>query len=142
LKRLSWKEYTDLLEQLYDKIKFRKFDRIVGIGRGGSLLASYLASKLGIPIFHPVFAGHRIKPNKEVEIIAYDLGQIDTFTGSVLIVDDWLEKGRVMTYTLNHLPQDARTTTLVMLCKVNSDFTPDIVGKHVEDDVIFFPYDP
>jgi hypoxanthine phosphoribosyltransferase len=88
MKRINWKEYTDLLEQLFDKIKFRKFDRIVGIGRGGSLLASYLASKLGIPLFHPVFVGHRIKHNQEVEIIALELGQIETLTGSVLIVDD------------------------------------------------------
>jgi hypothetical protein len=47
-----------------------------------------------------------------------------------------------MKYTLNHLPKEARTETLVMFCKVNSEFTPDIIGKYVEDDVIFFPYDP
>lgn len=142
MKRINWKEYADFLELLYDKIKLRTFDRVVGIGRGGSILAAYLASKLGIPMFHPVFVGHRIKHDQDVEIIALDVGKIETLTGSVLIVDDWLEKGRVMKFTLNHLPKEARITTLVMFCHINSEFTPDIVGKHVEDDVIFFPYDP
>jgi len=142
LKRISWKEYTDLLEQLYDKIKLRTFNHIVGIGRGGCLLASYLASKLGIPFFHAVFVGHRIKHNQEIEIIVHDIGQIETLTGSVLVVDDWLEKGRVMNFTLNHIPKEARITTLVMFCKTNSECKPDIFGKYVEDDVILFPYDP
>jgi len=141
LKRISWNEYTDLLEQLYDKIRYRRFDSIVGIGRGGSLLAAYLASKFGIPFFHPVFVGHRTRHDKNVEIIVHDLGKIETLTGSVLVVDDWLEKGRVMTYTLDHISNEARITTLVMICKLNSEFTPDIVGKSVEDDVILYPYD-
>lgn len=142
MKRISWKEYTHLLAQLYDKIKLRTFDSIVGIGRGGCLLASYLASKLGIPLIYPVFIGHRIKHDQNVEIIVHDLGQIETLTGSVLIVDDWLGKGRVMNYTLNHIPKEARITTLVMFCKTNSEFKPDMIGKYVEDDVILFPYDP
>ena len=141
LKRISWKEYTDLLEQLYGKINLRHFDHIVGIGRGGCLLAAYLASKFGIPFFHPVFVGHRTRHDKNVEIIVHELGQIGTLKGSVLVVDDWLEKGRVMTYTLKNISKEARITTLVMLCKTNSEFTPDIIGKYVEDDVILYPYD-
>ncbi len=142
LKRISWEEYTHLLEQLYEKIKLRSFDNIVGIGRGGCILASYLASKLGIPLIHPVFIRHHIKPDKDVEIIVHDVGQIETLTGSVLIVDDWMEKGRVMNYTLNLIPKEARITTLVMFCKTKSECKPDVFGKYIEDDIILFPYDP
>jgi hypoxanthine phosphoribosyltransferase len=142
LKRIGWKEYIDLLEQLHNKIRFRQFDSIVSIGRGGCLLASYLASKLGIPLIHTVFIGHRVKHDKTVEIIAHDMGGIETLTGSVLVVDDWMEKGRVMNYTLKHIPREARVTTLVMFCKTDSECKPDIFGKYVEDDAILFPYDP
>ena len=142
LKRISWNEYIELLEKLNDKIKFRKFDSIVSIGRGGCIIASYLASKLGIPLIHPVFVGHRVKHDNTVEIIAYDTGKIETLTGSILVVDDWMEKGRVMNYTLDHIPKQARVTTLVMVCKAESECKPDVIGKYVKDDVILFPYDP
>jgi len=142
LKRISWNEYTDLLEQLYNKINLRHFDHIVGIGRGGCILALYLASKLGVPLIHPVFIRHHIKQDQDVEIIVHDIGQIETLRGSVLIVDDWMEKGRVMNYTLNLIPKEARITTLVMFCKTKSECKPDIFGKYIDEDIIFFPYDP
>ena len=88
MKRISWKEYLDILEQLLQKIKLRNFNSIVGIGRGGCLLASYLASKMGIPLFYPVFAGHRVKQNQDVEIISesMSLGDISAYNKKKVIL--------------------------------------------------------
>ena len=55
---VTWNEYTNLLDKLYDEIRLRTFDCVVGIGRGGSLVAAYMSSKLGIPTFCPTFVRH------------------------------------------------------------------------------------
>jgi hypothetical protein len=40
VKIISWIEYTNLLQKLYDKVQYRDFDAIVAIGRGGTMIGS------------------------------------------------------------------------------------------------------
>ncbi len=64
MKLVTWYEYTNLLDKLYDEIRLRTFDSVVGIGRGGSLVAAYMSSKLaafllaGKKVVCVVGAGH------------------------------------------------------------------------------------
>jgi len=58
---VSWNEYSEILKKVHEDIKFKQFDNIIAIGRGGSIIGAYLASKLGIPTFHPIFLRHVIK---------------------------------------------------------------------------------
>jgi len=142
LKIVRWPEYTELLKKLQDDVGLRGFDTIAGIGRGGSIIAAYLASKLGLPTFHPIFVRHVGRGN-EMKIVADNLGQAKSLKGRLLLVDDWLCEGRAMRYVLDRIPRDVSVTTLVMFCRTGSEFKPDIVGRYVEEDEreILFPYD-
>jgi len=143
LKIVTWEEYTELLKKLQDDLGLRTFDGIVAIGRGCSLVASFFASKLGIPSFYPVFIRH-VGRGKEMKIVPYDLGQVRTLKGRLLVVDDWLCDGRAMRYVLDLIPKGASITTLVMFNRRGSEFKPDFVGEYVEEKEreILFPYDP
>lgn len=143
VKIISWREYTDLLPRLYDKVQYRDFDAIVAIGRGGTMVGSYLASKLGIPKIHSIFVRH-VGRGREMKIVADEVDQIKDLHGSLLVVDDWLCEGRAMRYVLNLLPKNASITTLVLFNREGSEFKPDIVGTYLNKDErdIILPYGP
>ncbi len=142
MKFVEWDEYTKLLEKLFNYVQLRSFDCIVGIGRGGSIIAAYLSSKMGQPTFCPTFVRH-VGRGAEMKILAHDLCQIDSLRGKLLVVDDWLCDGRAMNFVLDRIPQGAMITTLVMYCRRGSEFKPDFVGEYVEEKEreIRFPYD-
>ena len=143
MKIVTWQEYTDLLKKVYDQIEAHDFDTIAGIGRGGSIIAAYLASKIGIPVFHPIFIRH-VGRGKQLRIVAEDLDEATSLAGRVLLVDDWLCEGRAMKYVLNLLPKNTVVTTLVMFYRSGADFKPNFIGEYIEEEEreIFFPYDP
>ncbi len=140
---VTWPEYTELLKKLYEEIQLRDFDSIAAVGRGGSLVAAYLASKIGLPFFYPIFVRH-VGRGKEMKIVAEDLGKVKRLKGRILLVDDWNVEGRALRYVLNLIPKSATVTTLVMFCRTGSEFKPDYVGEYVEESEreILFPYDP
>ena len=140
---MKWDEYTELLTKLYDDVKLARFDEIVAIGRGGSIIGAYLASKLGLPTFHPLFIRH-VGRGEQMKIVEDNLGHAKFPKGRLLIVDDWLCEGRAMRYVLDHIPKDTTVTTMVMFCRTRSEFKPDYVGKYIEEKEreILFPYDP
>ena len=142
MKIVNWIEYTKLLEKLYNDIRLRNFDGIVAIGRGGCIIGAFLASKLGLPTFYPIFVRH-VGRGREMKIVAYDLGQVKSLSGRFLVVDDWLCDGRAMKFVLNLIPKEATVTTLVMFNRKGSEFKPDLVGTYVEEKErdIMFPYD-
>lgn len=147
---VEWDEYAQLLDKLYTAIQLRSFDAIVAIGRGGSIIVAYLASKLGLPTFYPIFVRH-VGRGRNTHIVADDtlslfmgqLAKIPSIHGLFLVVDDWLCEGHVMLYVLDRMPQKAAMTTLVMFNRKGSEFTPDYVGAYVDEDErdIVFPYD-
>ncbi|MDQ1280518.1 MAG: Pribosyltran protein [Thermoproteota archaeon] len=142
MKIVAWYEYTNLLDKLYDEIRLRTFDSIVGIGRGGSLVAAYMSSKMGIPTFCSVFVRHTGE-GESMKIMVHDLCQIDAVRGRVLVVDDWLDQGIAMKFVLEKLHKDTTITTLVLFNRRGSTFKADIVGEYVDENErrIMFPYD-
>ena len=139
---MTWYEYTNLLEKLFNEIRLRTFESIVGIGRGGSLIAAYMSSKMGIPTFCPVFVRHTGEGNS-MKITVHDMCQIDSVRGRTLVVDDWLDQGIAMKFVLEKIPKGTTITTLVMYNSRASGFKPDIVGEYVDEAErrIMFPYD-
>ena len=143
MKIIDWNEYKELLVELYEHIKFSQFNDIVAIGRGGSIIGAYLASRIGIPTFYPIFLRHvgkgREKRIEDSHPRAHD--QIRALTGRLLVVDDYLRDGLAMKYVLNLISKKASTKTLVMYNHKGSEFKPDFVGKYIEEPEIIFPYD-
>ena len=143
MKIVKWDEYVELLSKLYDDVRLRNFDEIVAIGRGGSIIGAYLASKLGLPTFHPIFLRHSGRGN-EMKIIATDLGDIKSLRGNLLVVDDWLAEGRAMKFFLDKLQKKSVSVTImVMFNRKGSEFKPDFVGQYIDENEreIMFPYD-
>ena len=85
---VDWAEYSTILKKLYEDLRYTQFDDIVAIGRGGSVIGAYLASKLDIPTFYPIFLRHigkdREKRVKDSYLTPY--GQIRSLKGRLLIV--------------------------------------------------------
>lgn len=150
MKLVEWDEYTTLLDKLNESIQLRSFDGIVAIGRGGCIIGAFLASKLGLPTFYPVFVRHVGRGNN-VRIVAHDtissfintLAQTEFLQGNFLVVDDWLCEGRAMKFILDRMPKGASVTTMVMFNRKGSEFKPDYVGEYLEEEEreIMFPYD-
>jgi hypoxanthine phosphoribosyltransferase len=140
---VSWNEYSEILKKVHEDIKFKQFDNIIAIGRGGSIIGAYLASKLGVPTFYPIFLRHVEKSGKKrIEDVSPTMrDQIKSLMGSLLIVDDYLRDGLAMKYVLDLISKKASAKTLVMYNHKDSEFKPDIVGKYIEDTEISFPYD-
>ena len=141
MKIVNWDEYTKLLQKLFNEVQFKLFDDIVAIGRGGSIIAAYLSSRMGIPTFCPTFVRH-VGRGTEMSLKLYDLCQIESLRGRLLVVDDWLCEGRAMNYILDRIPRGTTITTLVMYNRRGSEFKPDIVGEYVKEEEreILFPY--
>lgn len=139
---MTWYEYTNLLEKLFNGLRLRTFESIVGIGRGGSLIAAYMSSKMGIPTFCTVFIRHTGEGDS-MKITVHDMCQIDSVRGRTLVVDDWLDQGIAMKFVLEKIPKSTTITTLIMYNRRGSDFKPDIVGEYVDEAErrIMFPYD-
>ncbi len=145
MKLVDWNEYATLLKKLSEDVRASQFDSIVGIGRGGSIIAAYLASKLGIPTFTPVFVRH-VRPHTggDVKIEALDLSQVKSLGGRLLVVDDSLVQGRAMNFVLDLIPKKARVKTLAMYVRAGSEFKPDFIGAEFDEKEhgVVFPYDP
>jgi hypoxanthine phosphoribosyltransferase len=143
LKIVDWDEYKELLTKLYEKIELDEFTEIVAIGRGGSIIGAFLASKLGIPTFHPIFLRHvdSGKGKRIEDIQPKEESKLKNLTGSILVVDDYLRDGLAMKYVLNLLSKNASVKTLVMYDHKGFEFKPDFVGGYVTDTGIAFPYD-
>ncbi len=139
---VSWNEYSEILKKVNKDIIFKQFDNIIAIGRGGSVIGAYLASKLGIPTFYPIFLRHVNKNGKKsIEDISPSMrDQIKSLMGRLLIVDDYLRDGLAMKYVLDLISNKAFAETLVMYGRKGSEFKPDIVGKSIEETEISFPY--
>lgn len=143
MKIVDWDEFKELLVELYEKIELGEFNEIVTIGRGGSIIGAYLASKLGIPTFYPIFLRHigTGRERRVEDIRPKEEEKIKNLTGSILVVDDYLRDGSAMKYVLNLISKKASTKTLVMYDHKGSEYKPDFVGKYIIDTEITFPYD-
>jgi len=143
LKIVDWDEFEELLVKLYQQIELDEFDEIVAIGRGGSIIGAYLASKLGVPTFYPIFLRHvgTGRERKIENIRSQDEARIKNLTGSILVVDDYLRDGTAMKHVLNLISNKVSTKTLVMYNHDGSKYKPDFVGEYIPDSEVTFPYD-
>ena len=143
MKIVTWTEYSDILKKVYEEIQLKQFTNVIAIGRGGSIVGAYVASKLGIPTFHPIILRHvdtgRKKSIGDISLSVRD--QIRSLGGRLLIVDDYLRDGLAMKYVLELISENASVETLVLFNHKGSKFKPDIVGKYISETEISFPYD-
>lgn len=145
MKIVEWNEYCELLGILYKSVMNEGFDSVAAIGRGGSIMAGYLTSKLGVPEFVPLFVRHEVTAGDVKEIRCSNATRCDlsSLIGKVLVVDDLLIEGTAMEYVLGLLPKGTSARTIVMYCRKGAEFKPDFAASYLDENEqhVLFPYD-
>ena len=99
---IFWNTYLDYLDELKNKIKIlnKKYDYVVGIGRGGAIIGIIISYKLNIPyVYIPV--------SRYTNIGKTDTLSIGNFSkeirGNILLVDDIIDEGITMQNVINNI---------------------------------------
>jgi len=132
-------------ESLSVKIKKKKVDYIIGIGRGGLIPATILGYQLNKPIYNLGLSSYDDKKRTD-NINEYQSG-ID-FTAlnrkkTILIVDDLSDSGNSLHYAVEKYSWAVkRVYTATIFLKDKSEFKPDFYWDKVNSDTwIKFPWE-
>lgn len=136
---IGWSEFGRLCMKLYNDAWALHLDGIVGIGRGGLMIAAYLAHKLDVPLYS-VFVRH-VQAGGKKHIEVDDIQDLKRFKGSsILLVEDWLVHGQAMNTVKQYLPKFVNAHTVAMVANPDNEEHLDYVGLLTRDE-IHFPYD-
>lgn len=137
---VSWNEFESLAIDLAKKIKRsnKSFDIIIGVNRGGLLLARLLSSMLELPmgVIDAKYSGNKY-------IVDNFVSSIYEIEGNILLVDDVFENNSKEIISLLKKKYNAKTVLLAcVFYKQNKDtFKPDFFIDKVESIIkIIFPY--
>jgi hypoxanthine phosphoribosyltransferase len=136
-KYYSWNDTGHFIDTLIDQlIKSEiKFDRVIGVARGGIIPAAAIASRLNIPlelIYYSSKDGNGDGKNHA--------NIIPEFKGVNLVVDDLTDSGKTLQELKDKL--NANTVLATIFHKEHSCITPDFYAvKAGSDDWIVFPWE-
>jgi hypoxanthine phosphoribosyltransferase len=112
-------EYFDIVEKLYNKIDFTKYDTIVAISRGGILPGLMFSHRARKPL-------KVIDKNERVEL-----------RGSILVVDDISDSGSTLLKVIGNLKTPSYDTA-TLLIKTNTKYRPTFWVEEIDCWVDFF----
>lgn len=121
IKKISWEEFDRLIDKLEVKINKsgEKFDGIIGVPRGGLIVAVCLSHRLNLPL---IAEGHLID------------------SMSILLVDDIVDSGK----TLNNLLMDWKIVKNIIIATLhyrNGAVVTPIYVENAEDNWIQYPWE-
>lgn len=138
--KVSWNEFEslaiDLAKQIIDSQK--EFTAVIGVSRGGLLLARLLSSMLELPM--GVIAAKHVEGKFHVDNYISTIYDIE---GNVLLVDDVFDDAsKEILKKLNKNYPAIKTVSLACIFyKSKTNFIPDFYISEVEDMLtILFPY--
>ena len=142
--QLTWEDFDALAKNLVLQIQESKitYDAILGVARGGLILAGFLSYHLGIKSFYTV--NTKLYEDKTLVLpeILYFPENIQL--GNVLVVDDILDTGS--TYELLKklvLASSKRASWAVLIDKGKTHINLDYVGVRLESSRwVHFPWSP
>ncbi len=138
--KVSWNEFESLSIELAKNIldSGKKFTAIVGVSRGGLLLARLLSSILKLPM--GVIDAKYVQ-NKYV--IDEHVSTIFELKGDILLVDDVLEiiSKEIILKIKKNYKHVTSVSSASIFYKTNNNFKPDFYVNNVKDMLtIIFPY--
>jgi len=139
--KVSWTEFESLAIDLTKKIKAsnKNFTFIIGVSRGGLLLARLLSSTLGLPM--GVITAKHVDGVYHVDNYISSIFDVD---GDVLLVDDVMDDAsRAVLLKINNNYKEVKsiTSACVFYKRNKTNFKPDFFISKVEDFItILFPY--
>lgn len=142
---MDWDLFYRLSKAVARKIKDSKYnpDFIVGLARGGWVLARVLCDLLGVKDLVSLKVEHwgvTATPDGKAKI-KYPF-QLDLTGRRILLVDDITDTGESMMLALDYVknlnPSEVRTATLRHI--IGSKFTPDYFGDEITWRWVIFPW--
>jgi len=139
---LSWREQEKLTEKLVSKLDPREFNLIIGIARGGLVLAAILSDYLNLPMgiiaaeSYPV--GKLARDENKIKISK--VATISPLEGSLLLVDDLADTGKTLSGVeryLRSVEEVNRVQTATLYKKPWSKFTPTYFVAETTKFIVF-----
>ena len=86
-KLISWTDFGNLCQKLFESVMGRNYEGIIGIGRGGSIIGGILSAKTGTRLYS-IFVLHRGTGDQKTTRVL-DLSSLTRIkSGRYLLVDD------------------------------------------------------
>jgi hypoxanthine phosphoribosyltransferase len=143
-KFLSWNEFSNLSERLFEKIPKDSFDAIVCIGSGGLILgklaADYFEKDLAVIMAKSYEKGAYASTDK---IHLGNISSLNPLAGNILLMDDLIEKGLTLTEvysSIKKIDSIREIKTAVIFVKPGSKFKADYYVEETKDWIVF-PYE-
>jgi hypoxanthine phosphoribosyltransferase len=146
---ISWNEYNSHLDSIVNNIQndikdVESYD-IVGLSRGGLILAASLAYKLDIKnVFSMGIRSYSDKKEQQ-DFFVYQSVNVPDLKRKIFIVDDISDTGDTFNYLLKHfyrLEPEMSITTVSLVTKNKTAHNPNYSSKEYEHDVwVEFPWD-
>ena len=142
---MDWNLFYDLARQVAKKVNNSGYkpDMIVGLARGGWVLARVLCDLIGVKDLVSLKVEHwgvTATPDGKAKL-KYPLN-VDLTEKNVLVVDDITDTGESMHVTVEYLkslkPSEIKTAALRHI--TSSKFMPDYVGEEISWRWVIFPW--
>ncbi|MEN2973953.1 MAG: phosphoribosyltransferase family protein [Candidatus Caldarchaeales archaeon] len=140
--KVSWKRLEEIVEELSKKIsRDYEFDLLVGILRGGLVVAHLLSDIMGIDEIYPIGCSSYVDVYKRSKLkIYHPLILNDLKKKRVLVVDDVADSGVTLKSIIEKViapknPEDCKTATLHI--KPWSIFKPDYYVEMVDAWIVY-----
>jgi hypoxanthine phosphoribosyltransferase len=145
---ISWNEYNLYLDKITNLIKSETEDRdydILGISRGGLILAASVAYKLNIKNVFSVGIRSYTDNNKQQEFFIYQSITLADLKKDILLIDDISDTGNTFNYLLsyyNKIDPEKNIKTVSLATKTNTKHKPNFSIQCFDDTVwVEFPWD-
>ncbi len=141
---LSWNEFSDLSERLFEKIPKNSLDRILCVGSGGLILgrlaADYFEKELAVIMAKSYNRGEYTSTKK---IRLGEISSINPIEGRILLVDDLIEDGLTsekVHSSIRKIDDVKKIKTAVLFVKPGSKFKADYYVEETNQWIVF-PYE-
>jgi hypoxanthine phosphoribosyltransferase len=140
---VDYQQYHDLVGQVIAKVQRSGFqpDVVLGVARGGLLLADGLSRALKVPMAVVVASSYQDSGGMvqgRLRVSA-SVASLDPVRGKVLLVDDLADSGKTLLALREHLEQTLEglqaLKTAVIWVKPHSVIEPDYSALHLKNDV-------
>ncbi len=136
---LGYREYLDLIEKLYEKVRNEKPDAVLAVLKGGYYPAKFIADRLGVPLLSMGIRSYHGQEQGEIEI--YKPVKIPKEYKNVLAVDDLTDTGKTAEKVKEICKEQGVDVKLAVLFnKPWSEIKPDYFVSATKDWIVF-PYE-
>ena len=140
IRNYIWNEFDEDVENIAKEVDLNQFQTIVGISKGGLVLAIKLSNWAELPLQIVTACSYKNKKKKE---LCVEYPNIISIKNPILLIDDIADSGVTLNTIKNHLEVWGKTVkTLTLFYKNKSIIKPDYWVHKVMDKIwVQFPWE-